>query len=137
MMLALVAASVLKIYRSCKINPRAVLLFQLQPNLPPLSRRMARLLIHPLLKFVYQATIGDKRNRLFQLENLELLQLLFKKETVPWARQQLHTHGVGLAAFHCRTDVLHNLHIPRKVIGKGMACFMGDDIDILHSAVEI
>ncbi len=139
MMLTLVAAACVKERHICKVNPRAVKMFQFQPDLFAFFRGEFRMPIHFRLEMVYKTSVGDKIKSGFQLILVKFFCTAFPKEQfIPGAGEQLHGHGVcfgsihGWAAHFEKRDTAQG-----KVTCKSVARLMRQDFHVASSAVEI
>jgi hypothetical protein len=83
-----------------KIDPRTILLFQLEPLGVALIGSQIQILIHDMLELIHGAAVGKEHKAVLGVEQGVLLGVLAEQQVVPRRGEELHGHGVDLGAFH-------------------------------------
>ena len=122
-----------------KVDPRAVLLFQLEPLGVALVGGQVGILVHDVLELVHGAAVGKEHKAVLGVEQGVLLGIFAEQQVVPRRGEELHGHGVDLGAFHGRAFQIGG-HIGvalGHIALKGMAALMGQHVHIAGGIVPV
>ena len=121
-----------------KVNPRPVLLLELQPRLVALFRRHVLVLVHQMLELVDHAAVGDEDERVLTVADLVLSGLVAEEVLMIVLRQKLHRHRVALARLNGGRLQLHREVLPeRAVVGESVARLVRQNVHVARGAVEV
>ena len=86
---------------------------------------------------VHHGAVGDEAKALGQMGVAEFVGNGAKEQLGPGFGEELHRHGVDLAALQTGDHALKGHPVPVDVEGKGLSGLVGNDLHLVGSAVEI
>ncbi len=96
-----------------------------------------RIFVNEMLKFIDGDAIGQEVNGADEV-GVEVFILIFVEEPLhPRPSEKFHAHRMDFSFFHRRVAVLGQLDVARTVALEGVSYFVGQDVDVARSAVEV
>ena len=120
-----------------QFHPRHIDPEQPLPLRVAFSRRYLRFFINDMLEVIDHCTVGNKRDCVRKMAVDKLLRVSAEESFCVLPSEELHAHGVYFARFHARVCVLSGNTPAVHPVGKGMARFVGYNLNIMLGAVEI
>ena len=110
---------------------------QLLPRGVALRRGHVGLLIHDVLEVIHHGAVGDEGQCACQMAVQELAGVGAKEALRPRPCEELHAHGVYLAALQRRPDVAAGDALAVGPVGKGVTGLVGHHLHVMLGAVEV
>lgn len=135
--LALPIASALQIVESVVIYPGAVFLFHFEPKLAAFGGSEAGVFVDVMLKFIHCSAVWQEKDVRAEVDVFIFFSVGTEKEVHPGIGDLLHTHGMYFAGFVGGEVVFFHFEVAAFIALKSVAGFVGKNIHIADSAVEV
>ena len=122
-----------------KIDPRAVLLFQLEPLGIAFIGGQIRVLVHDVLELVHFASVSKEHKTVLSVEQGVFVGIPAEEQMMPRCSQELHGHGVDLGALHAGAFQIggHFGITLGHIALKGVAALVGQHVHIAGGVVPV